>query len=198
MAKLATCARCGQDFFRNKKAFYCSLACRFEAKVDRSAGPDGCHVWTGSTNGIGYGSLWCSGSAQRKELAHRIAWELAYGPIPEGEGYHGTCVCHRCDNPACVNPAHLFLGTHLENAADRESKGRGRSPGSPGQLNPKAKLSLEQVLSARALVLAGISRAEIARQWGVCKGTVARAVKGTTWTSAATGKLAPWCATMRR
>lgn len=61
--------------------------------------------------------------------AHKVAWEIANGPIPEGNGYHGKCVLHRCDNPACVNPGHLFLGSHDDNMADMLAKGRARKGG---------------------------------------------------------------------
>ena len=83
-----------------------------------SAPPDknGCMEWMGSRDELGYGDV---GFRGKSTGAHRVAWELKHGPIP-----HGMCICHHCDNPPCVNPDHLFLGTHRDNAIDRFSKGR--------------------------------------------------------------------------
>ena len=92
---------------------------RFWARVDRSG--DGCGEWQGPTAKSGYGQA-------SYDYAHRVAYALVYGPIPKGPGYHGFCVCHRCDNPRCCNPSHLFLGTQAENIADRHAKGRTRGP----------------------------------------------------------------------
>ncbi len=89
---------------------------RFEAKVDRSGGPDACHPWTASLDGAGYGQMKDGGKVVR---AHRVAYRFAKGdPGP-------LDVLHSCDNPPCQNDRHLFLGTPLVNARDRESKGRG-------------------------------------------------------------------------
>lgn len=81
----------------------------FESRFTRT---DGCWVWSGRTNRQHYGTL-------GERLAHRISYEFYVGPIPEG-----LCVLHRCDNPPCVNPKHLFLGTRADNAEDRDRKGR--------------------------------------------------------------------------
>jgi hypothetical protein len=99
---------------------------QFWQRVDK-ANPDECWLWIGRKNDHGYGllSLGKRGSQMR---AHRFSYELHFGSIPEGESYQGIEVCHRCDVPACVNPAHLFLGTHADNVADCVAKGRFRSP----------------------------------------------------------------------
>lgn len=86
---------------------------RFWAKVDFG---DECWNWTGGRFENDYGAFQLDGKAVR---AHRVAWELINGPIPEG-----LIVCHHCDNPGCQRPNHLFLGTHADNAQDRERKGR--------------------------------------------------------------------------
>lgn len=90
-------------------------------RLDENTQPEpttGCMLWIRSTDTNGYGMLCVDG---RKRKAHRVAWELANGPIPAG-----LHVLHRCDTPACVNPAHLFLGTHTDNMRDCSAKGRTR------------------------------------------------------------------------
>lgn len=87
---------------------------RFWAKVDRG---DGCWRWTAGCDSSGYGSL---KTGQTKVSAHRLSWQLHHGPVPPGQN-----VLHRCDNPRCVRPSHLFLGTQADNIADMLAKGRG-------------------------------------------------------------------------
>ena len=91
---------------------------RFWDKVDKSGR---CWEWLAAKNSSGYGRLNNNG---RNHLAHRVAWILTNGPIPEGDHYGTICVLHHCDNPPCVNPAHLFLGTIQDNVNDMIEKGR--------------------------------------------------------------------------
>ena len=120
---------------------------------------DGCIEWTEGRTNEGYGYKRHEGKSW---LAHRWAWMMKHGPIPEG-----LCVLHRCDNPPCVNVDHLFLGTRVDNNNDKMAKGRHVT--SPGERNGSAKLTVEQVREIRAStathrVLAeryGISRTSI-------------------------------------
>ena len=105
---------------RSLRKRFVPLQARFEAMVSRADGPDQCHLWTGSTTGPGYGQIG-GGKKGVVLLAHRVAWELAHGPIPDG-----MCVLHKCDVRACVNPTHLFLGTKKDNTHDMLRKGRDR------------------------------------------------------------------------
>ena len=95
-----------------------SLPERFFAKLAPPT-QSGCIEFMGKRQNKGYGHIGSGGHKGRTLLAHRVAWELANGPIPDG-----LLVCHRCDNPPCCNPEHLFLGTKSDNALDQIGKGR--------------------------------------------------------------------------
>ena len=121
--------------------------------------PDGCWVWLGAKNSHGYGLLAVNG---RPVPTHRLAFELANGEIPGGKS-----VCHRCDTPACCRPSHLFLGTHAENMADRNAKGRARGGSNAGEKHGRAKLAAEHVLAIREAVSAGHSLSAVAERFGI-------------------------------
>ena len=130
---------------------------RFDYYADKSRGPDACWPWKGATNKDGYGKTWVSGKFLQ---AHRLSWELANGPIPVG-----LSICHKCDNPPCVNPQHLFTGTTAANMADRNRKGRHAH----GARHYRAKLNAEQVVSIRNDTRVG---RVIAEEYGIHTETV--------------------------
>lgn len=137
---------------------------------------DGCWLWLRSANINGYG---CFGIEHGKSrLAHRVAWELTYGPIPDG-----LFVCHTCDVRLCVRPTHLFLGSHADNMADMSAKGRApkSSLGQCGPLAPNAQLTLEQVIEIKSLLAAGQSQQRIADTVGKSQSTISLIARGKTW-----------------
>jgi hypothetical protein len=149
---------------------------RFWPKVENASGAD-CWQWLGCTdkNGYGYFGIKRNGKFATAE-AHRIAWELRRGPIPEG-----MCVCHHCDNPGCCNPSHLFVGTPADNVADMDIKGRRKQPITLGEKNGMHKLSWNSVSLIRLFATAGASYPFIAKRYGVTPQAVGGVVRGKTW-----------------
>ena len=142
--------------------------------------PDsGCWLWLRARNPNGYGLLRFTGSAKEvPTLAHRHAYTLVYGNIPDG-----MCVLHRCDVRCCVNPDHLFLGTHLDNMADMRAKGRGsfgwrHSLTHRGASNGRAKLADADILLIRES--AETARA-LAKRYGVHFSTIYQIKQRSTW-----------------
>lgn len=150
-----------------------TLAERFWAKVVR-LGDDECWEWSGSRAHYGHGQFW---NGDRAVYAHRFSWELHNGPIPKGDGFHGTCVCHHCDNPPCVNPRHLFLGSHADNLRDAGKKGRMPR----GRAHVHNRLTEEQVVEIVLRKEAGESQRSIARSFGLHPSSVNRIFNGTAW-----------------
>lgn len=138
----------------------------------------GCWEWNGQKNQNGYGLF----SIKRKTyLAHRISYETFIGPIPAGDHRGTMCVCHTCDNRACVNPNHLFLASQLENVNDMYAKGRANAVGPKGSAHGAAKLNEADVLSMRRLAKKGWKQADIAERFGVAFQTVSKILRGERW-----------------
>jgi hypothetical protein len=160
---------------------------RFWSKVDKSDNADACWVWIAGTSKAGYGRFsW----HYRNMHAHRIGYELSVGEIPDG-----LWVLHSCDNPRCVNPSHLFLGTRQDNIDDMNNKGRGvRLSGEQhgmrahperaarGSLHGRAKLTESDVLLIRQRFAAGgVSQAQLAREAGIGATTMFHILARHTW-----------------
>ncbi len=152
---------------------------RFWAKVDRNGptlahclelGP--CWVWTAGRSNLGYGEF---RATDRRRPAHQIAWELTRGPVPAQTPR--LCVLHRCDNRACVNPAHLWLGTHVDNMRDMARKGRSTR----GERSARAKLTPCAVVAIRARYAAGATLGELSADFRVSERAIRHVVSGDRW-----------------
>lgn len=185
-----SCANCGKqvrDYASNRLRkrephwkFYCSRKCKsiqqtgslqdtdkFWSRVQKS---DGCWLWTGALSGTGYGNLRIGGKYWR---AHQVSWVLTYGEIPKG-----IFVLHKCDNPPCVRPDHLFLGTGLDNTRDASRKYRLH----PGERNWSAKLTEDQVKQIRSKQINGrIDVLKLALEFGCSPLTINDIITRRTW-----------------
>ena len=157
------------------------LRVRFDAKwkLDESTG---CWMWTASCDRFGYGQI-AQGDGLSPYRAHRVAWELYVGPIPRG-----LFVLHNCedkhagffDNRRCVNPSHMFLGTHQDNAEDKSRKGRCRTAAVPARTNP-VRLSAGSVRMIRERRGGGETISALARELRVSRKAVKSVLTGRTW-----------------
>jgi|ERR1035441_3407969 hypothetical protein len=132
---------------------------RFWSRVYIDTAGIGCWLWTGHQERFGHGRLYACYPSTFMILAHRASWILNYGPVPDG-----LCVLHKCDNPPCVRPDHLFLGTIADNNDDRDRKGRHVT--AHGESVSNHVLTEKQVLQIRAIYAAGtVSQLRLAIQF---------------------------------
>lgn len=179
------CENCGKPH-TNKR--FCSVSCarlicppphaiksledRFWQKVDRR-GPDECWEWTATRYPTGYGHIGLGKRSLGPGYAHRVSWEIHNGPIPKG-----MFLCHRCDNPPCVNPSHLFLGTPADNVRDAIAKGRHIK----GEQVGGCVLTEADVIAIRRRYAAGgIRQGDLAAEYGVSRSNIGFIVRGRSW-----------------
>ncbi len=147
-----------------------TVADRFWPNVDKGDG-SGCWLWTGSTVGRGYGGIRVDG---RSDRAHRVSWVLHHGPIPDG-----LWVRHVCDNPPCVRPDHLLLGTRQDNMNDMVERGRSWKPW--GERNPRSRLTDEQVADIRRRhQFRVVTYDMLAKEYGVSRHSISEICRGKT------------------
>lgn len=164
----------------------------FNSRIDRRPRKSGCWHWTGATgDSVGYGAF--RAGQNRATATHRVAYALWNGPIPSG-----LCVCHECDNPKCVNPGHLWLGTNSDNLRDMHRKGRGVPPVAPrgdkcnfiknpeiiprGEFHRSAKLKRRDVIAIRKRYATGdISMAKLGAEYGINPSSAYFVISRRTW-----------------
>ncbi len=181
--KQRSCPDCGEIRSRRKgsRCHRCASVAK-TGKPNNTAPPeqrfwrfvqktDSCWLWTGTTNGHGYGHFTVSGRHAVKRGAHRFAYELMVGSVPRG-----LDLDHLCRNRLCVNPAHLRPGTDAENVADMVSKGRQRGPA--GRMNGNVKIVESDVIAIRAC---RATQREIAELFGISRAQVGRIQRGERW-----------------
>lgn len=163
------------DPYMNARQLRTTISDRFWKKVEKTSD---CWNWVGCKDAKGYGEIGVGGK-RGTAFAHRVSFELHNGQIPVG-----LHVLHRCDNPSCVRPDHLFLGTHSDNMQDMWEKGRGRCDGAGrrGSANGNHRLTEPQVIEIRSRVSSGATRRGLAREFNVSKTLISLIANGAVWT----------------
>lgn len=152
-------------------------ATAFWSRVIVADEPDSCWGWRGVLDKDGYGRYGIDGRQGGEKRAHRVAYALSKGPIPDG-----MVVRHSCDSRTCTNPKHLLIGTHADNVRDRVQ--RGRSYDAHGERNNAAKLTWSAVEEIRALTTAGVRHRDIADRFSVARSLVSRIANNKIWNPA--------------
>ncbi len=189
--QFSICSHCAAPFTpwrKNSNQQYCSRLCARRGGANRvppseriamrTVAVDGCLLWTGARNRQGYGHMTIDG---QRLLVHRVMWELAHGPIPAG-----MLACHKCDTPLCVNPDHLFLGSHADNSADMATKGRHFSHTRPeriarGERSGQTHLTAENIREIRGRREGGATMYALGREYGVSRQAIRRIVCREVW-----------------
>lgn len=153
--------------------FTTSMLNRFWSKVDKSNGDDSCWEWTAYKYPNGYASIRLNGV---RYYAHRASWIIHYGEIPEG-----LLVCHHCDNPPCVNPSHLFLGTTQDNVNDKMNKGRYRAGHVSGEDHPNSRFNWEIINKIRKSYAEGVTQQELADKYNTSQAYIGKIIKNIWW-----------------
>jgi hypothetical protein len=151
---------------------------RFWGKVQVGSAIE-CWEWRGARYRNGYGFLFAGPlypTRARFVKAHRLSWEIANGEVPEG-----LCVLHHCDNPSCVNPAHLYVGTRRDNARDRAVRKRGKEQRQRGEQNDNSKLVEADVREIIAALERGETQISVAAQFGIKQPQVSRIARRVSW-----------------
>lgn len=149
------------------------LADRFWEKVERGA-EDDCWTWIGKVTTAGYGQIGRGRNVEGQVHVHRLSYEMAKGPIPDG-----LVIRHRCDNRVCVNPGHLEVGTYADNS--RDCVERGRTADRKGEAHPQAKVTAADVREIRRLVDSGALQSVVAARFGLSKQSVSSIVTRRNW-----------------
>lgn len=158
---------------------------RFVSKIRKLPGDDACWEWIGGRRKKKYDGYGVFSKNNYPHRAHRIAWMLKHGQIP-----NGLWVLHKCDNPCCVRPSHLFLGTHQDNMDDMARKGRSKGAvngvkgghyGKFGAAHPRSILTDDDIRKIRKLLRRGFTKKRIAAYFGVCSATISNIYSGLSW-----------------